>query len=113
MITGFQLQLGRIWHEPTLVVVAIVVVIASRIVLASIVIRNAAWRWTVVFAGIRGGLSLALALALPNDMPYRTSIIDAVFAVVLFTLVVQGVSLEPLLARLGFQSTKGGPSLSS
>jgi CPA1 family monovalent cation:H+ antiporter len=113
LITGFQLQLGRIVHEPTLVVVAIVVVVASRIVLASIVIRNAAWRWTVVFAGIRGGLSLALALALPNDTPYRTSIIDAVFAVVLFTLVVQGVSLEPLLARLGFQSTRGGPSLSS
>jgi CPA1 family monovalent cation:H+ antiporter len=62
---------------------------------------------------MRGGLSLVLALALPVDVPYRTSIIDAVFAGVLFTLVVQGVTLEPLLARLGFQRTTGGPSLSS
>ena len=71
------------------------------------------WRVTVVFAGLRGGLSLALALALPATLPYREEIVDAVFGVVLFTLIVQGISLEPLLARLGFQSGSGGPSLSS
>jgi CPA1 family monovalent cation:H+ antiporter len=113
LITGLELQVWRIAHEPLLVAVAIVAVVASRTVLATLVVRPAAWRWTTVFAGMRGGLSLVLALALPVDVPYRTSIIDAVFAVVLFTLVVQGVTLEPLLARLGFQSTTGGPSLSS
>jgi len=113
LITGLQLQLGRIVQEPLLVAVAIVVVVASRIVLASAVIRPAAWRWTVVVAGMRGGLSLVLALALPQTLPHRGSIVDAVFAVVLFTIVVQGVSLEPLLARFGLQSGSGGPSLSS
>jgi len=113
LITGLQLQLGRIVQEPLLVAVAIVVVIGSRVVLASAVIRPAAWRWTVVVAGMRGGLSLVLALALPQTLPHRGSIVDAVFAVVLFTLIVQGVSLEPLLARFGFQSGSGGPSLSS
>jgi CPA1 family monovalent cation:H+ antiporter len=71
------------------------------------------WRVTVVFAGIRGGLSLALALALPAALPYRDEIVDAVFAVVLFTLIVQGIALEPLLERLGFHNGSGGPSLSS
>jgi CPA1 family monovalent cation:H+ antiporter len=113
LITGLQLQLGRIVQEPVLVAVVIVVVVASRVVLASVVIRPAAWRWTIVFAGIRGGLSLALAIALPADLPHRALIVDAVVAVVLFTLVVQGVALEPLLARLGFQRGSGGPSLSS
>jgi CPA1 family monovalent cation:H+ antiporter len=113
LITGLQLQLARIIEEPLLVAVAIVVVIGSRVVLASAVIRPATWRWTVVVAGMRGGLSLVLALALPQTLPYRGSIVDAVFAVVLFTLIVQGVSLEPLLARFGFQSGSGGPSLSS
>ena len=113
LITGLQLQLGRIVNEPLLVVVAIVAVVLSRAVLALLVIRIPAWRWTVVCAGMRGGLSLVLALALPPEVPYRAPIIDAVFAVVLFTLVVQGVALEPLLARLGFQSGSGGPSLSS
>jgi len=113
LITGFQLQLGRIAHQPLLVAVAIVVVVASRVVLATVVIRPATWRWTVVFAGLRGGLSLALALALPANVPERASIVDAVVAVVLFTLIVQGIALEPLLRRLGFQSGSGGPSLSS
>ncbi len=113
LITGLQLQLGRMVEEPVLVAVAIVVVVASRIVLATLVIRSLTWRWTVVFAGMRGGLSLALALALPANLAHRSSIIDAVIAVVLFTLIVQGVSLEPLLARFGFQRGSGGPSLSS
>jgi CPA1 family monovalent cation:H+ antiporter len=113
LITGLQLQLGRIVHEPQLVIVAILAVVAARAVLAAAVIRQRAWRWTFVAAGMRGGLSLVLALALPPDVPDRASIIDAVFAVVLFTLVVQGIALEPLLVRLGFQSGSGGPSLSS
>ena len=113
LITGLQLQLAPIAKEPILVVVAIVVVIASRVVLATVVIRPASWRWAVVFAGMRGGLSLALALALPANLPNRSSIVGAVVAVMLFTLVVQGIALEPLLARLGFQRGSGGPSLSS
>jgi CPA1 family monovalent cation:H+ antiporter len=113
LITGLQLHLGRMVEEPVLVAVAIVVVVASRIVLATLVIRSLTWRWTVVFAGMRGGLSLALALALPANLAHRSSIIDAVIAVVLFTLIVQGISLEPLLARFGFQRGSGGPSLSS
>jgi hypothetical protein len=32
---------------------------------------------------------------------------------VLFTLLVQGILLEPLLVRLGFHNGSGGPSLSS
>ena len=113
LITGLQLQLGPIAKEPILVVVAIVVVIASRVVLATVVVRPPSWRWAVVFAGMRGGLSLALALALPANVPNRSSIVGAVVAVMLFTLVVQGIALEPLLARLGFQRSSGGPSLSS
>jgi CPA1 family monovalent cation:H+ antiporter len=96
-----------------LVAVAILAAVLSRVVLAGLVIRPATWRITVVFAGMRGGLSLALALALPQSLPLRDEIVDAVFGVVLFTLIVQGVALEPVLRRLGFQSGSGGPSLSS
>ena len=113
LATGLVLRLDQIAAHPLLASVALVAVVASRIVLAALVIRPASWRITVVFAGMRGGLSLALALALPQTLPNRTDIIDAVFAVVLFTLVVQGIALEPLLRRLGFQSGSGGPSLSS
>ena len=113
LATGLVLQLGGLGRHPLLVLVAIVAVVLSRVVLAALVIRPATWRVTFVFAGMRGGLSLALALALPAGLPFREEIVDAVFGVVLFTLIVQGIALEPLLARLGFQSGNGGPSLSS
>jgi CPA1 family monovalent cation:H+ antiporter len=113
LATGLVLQIARIAHHPLLVAVAILAAVLSRVVLAGLVIRPATWRITVVFAGMRGGLSLALALALPQSLPLRDEIVDAVFGVVLFTLIVQGVALEPVLRRLGFQSGSGGPSLSS
>jgi CPA1 family monovalent cation:H+ antiporter len=113
LATGLVLQIGRIGTHPLLAAVAIVAVVASRVVLAALIIRPMTWRVTVVFAGIRGGLSLALALALPAALAYRDEIVDAVIAVVLFTLIVQGIALEPLLERLGFHKGSGGPSLSS
>jgi CPA1 family monovalent cation:H+ antiporter len=113
LATGLVWQIGRIAEHPLLAFVAIIAVIASRVVLAAFVIRPMTWRITVVFAGIRGGLSLALALALPATLPHRDQIVDAVFAVVLFTVIVQGIALEPLLERLGFHKGSGGPSLSS
>jgi len=113
LATGLVVQVGRIAHHPLLVGIAILAALLSRVVLAGLVIRPATWRVTVVFAGMRGGLSLALALALPQTLPFRDEIVDAVFGVVLFTVIVQGVALEPVLRRLGFQSGSGGPSLSS
>jgi CPA1 family monovalent cation:H+ antiporter len=49
---------------------------------------------------LRGGLSLALALGLPQSFPDRAPIVDAVFAVVFLTVVVQGWTLEPVLRRI-------------
>jgi CPA1 family monovalent cation:H+ antiporter len=49
---------------------------------------------------LRGGLSLALALGLPASFPSRGPILDAVFAVVFLTVVVQGWTLEPVLRRI-------------
>ena len=62
--------------------------------------RHGAGRITVFLAGMRGALPLALALSLPDTTPFRPQIIDGTFAVVLFTVVVQGAPLELVLARL-------------
>jgi CPA1 family monovalent cation:H+ antiporter len=52
------------------------------------------------WAGMRGVVSLALALALPVDFPERHLLIFLTFAVILVTLVGQGVTLPLLLRRL-------------
>jgi CPA1 family monovalent cation:H+ antiporter len=53
------------------------------------------------WGGLRGALSLALALGLPPDLPLREAIVSAAFAVVAFSVVVQGMSVGPLLRYFG------------
>lgn len=56
--------------------------------------------WIVGWCGMRGIVTLAAALALPVNFPYRDLVFFTAFAVVLVTLVVQGVTLRPLLTWL-------------
>ena len=49
------------------------------------------------WGGLRGALALALALALPEDLPQRETIITISFAVVAFSIFVQGLTMKPLL----------------
>ena len=69
-------------------------------VLHAVRIRDLAWQHTVALAGMRGALSVALALGLPADLPYRPQIIDTVYGVVFLTLIGQGLAIGPLLRRL-------------
>jgi Na+/H+ antiporter len=65
--------------------------------------RRAGWRPRMVLAwsGMRGAVSLAAALALPGDTPQRDLVVFLTFAVILATLVLQGLTLPVLIRRLG------------
>ncbi|MGY3622540.1 cation:proton antiporter [Bradyrhizobium sp. USDA 10063] len=52
----------------------------------------------MTWAGVRGGISVALALSLP-DSPARPPILAATYAVVLFSVVVQGTTLGTVARR--------------
>jgi CPA1 family monovalent cation:H+ antiporter len=54
----------------------------------------------ISWSGMRGIVSLAAALALPSGFPYRDLIVLTAFCVVLGTLVIQGLTLKPLLRAL-------------
>ena len=54
----------------------------------------------LTWGGLRGGLAVALALALPSS-PHRDAILVITYAVVSFAILVQGLTLSPLLRRLG------------
>ncbi|QBD79786.1 sodium:proton antiporter [Ktedonosporobacter rubrisoli] len=58
------------------------------------------WRFVIFWSGLRGALSLALVLALPLEVPDRNALIFSTYAVVLFTLLIQGFSLRLLLKGL-------------
>lgn len=57
------------------------------------------WRPLILLSGLRGALSLALVLSLPEGIPDRQILIVTVFGVVLVTLVGQGVGLRIILPR--------------
>ncbi|MCW2517069.1 MAG: nha [Mycobacterium sp.] len=67
----------------------------------------ASGRLIMAWSGMRGAVSLAVALALPltiadgSNFPQRDLILFLTFAVILFTLVVQGLTLPTLIRRLG------------
>lgn len=54
----------------------------------------------LLWGGLRGSVSIALALSVPAILPDREEIIATVFGVVLFTLLVQGLTIKPLLEQL-------------
>jgi len=61
----------------------------------------------VGWCGMRGLVTLATAIALPADFPQRDLIVLTAFAVVLATLVVQGLTLAPLVRWLGLDAEDG------
>jgi monovalent cation:H+ antiporter, CPA1 family len=60
------------------------------------------------WGGLRGALALALALSLPAQIPQRDDILIVAFAVVAFSVIVQGLTTPFALAGLGLAQTKGG-----
>ena len=54
----------------------------------------------ITWGGLRGGLSIALALNLPDDMgDVKSLILILTYAVVLFTILVQGLTMEKIVSK--------------
>lgn len=69
------------------------------------------WNPILVLAGLRGALSIALALSLPSSTPYLSQIQEAVYGVTLITLLGQGVALRFLLPRWpGVRASESPPT---
>jgi CPA1 family monovalent cation:H+ antiporter len=64
--------------------------------------RRAPWRERLIggWSGMRGAVSLAAALALTHDFPYRDIVVFLTFVVILVTLQLQGLSLPWLIRKL-------------
>lgn len=61
----------------------------------------ASWQVILNWGGLKGSLSIALALSLPTTFEGRDDILVLTFSVVLFSLLVQGLTIKPLVKKLG------------
>ena len=57
----------------------------------------------LTWGGLRGGISVALALSLPESMP-RDLLVGVTYVVVVFSIIVQGLSIGPLVKKLGLST---------
>jgi CPA1 family monovalent cation:H+ antiporter len=76
---------------------------ASRLVLGrrSAHVLPTAWLHVLFWGGLRGAVAIAMALSLPVDFPQRDLLQAMTFGIVLFTLLVQGTTIERLIERVG------------
>jgi CPA1 family monovalent cation:H+ antiporter len=58
----------------------------------------------LTWGGLRGGISIALALSLP-DVPWRGALVTVTYAVVVFSILVQGLTVVRVMRRLGLQAS--------
>lgn len=98
------------WADKTgLAIGAVAIVLAGRAAiypLSAIVNRlkgriPLSWQHVLFWGGLRGALSMALVLGLDRGFPHRDSLVAATFGVVVFSLLVQGSTLGPLIRKLG------------
>ena len=109
-VTAARIPFGELgWAAlPTIVAVVLIGRAATVYPLCLMFIKT---RWAIPggmqlvlwWGGLRGALALALALTVPDSVPMHNQIVIATFAVVGFSVVVQGLTMGPLLKRLGLR----------
>jgi CPA1 family monovalent cation:H+ antiporter len=62
----------------------------------------------LTWAGLRGALAIALALALPTDSSARAPIVTATYVIALFSTLVQAMTVEPLARRWALRAARTG-----
>ncbi len=110
LLIGDQINFASLSENFDLIVIAIAAILITRLIIIfglgnfSNLISGVKTNWreqTVLWwGGLRGSVSIALALSVPASLSGRQEIIDIVFGVVLFTLLVQGLSTKWVLETL-------------
>ncbi len=105
-LIGAALDFARLLHSLPAAGITLAAVLLARAVVAYGLLRLARaylrpyWMTVVRMAGIRGALSLALALATPAAVAQRSAIVDATFAVVVVTILAGTLTLTWRVERL-------------
>jgi CPA1 family monovalent cation:H+ antiporter len=110
LLIGLEVRIDSLAHAWGPVFFAILAVLVGRslsvyllVPVSNVFAERIPFRWQhiIVWGGLRGALALALALSLENTFPYRNQLLDLTFGVVIFSILIQGLTMKPLLRISG------------
>ncbi|MBN1316060.1 MAG: Na+/H+ antiporter [Anaerolineales bacterium] len=112
LLIGLEVDLIELRDDIWPIIVAVFAVLVSRAIavygltwLTSTIRKKdpmkPSWRHVLYWGGLRGAISLALAISLPVSLAHRQTLLAMAFGVLLFTLMVQGTTIQFLLKKLG------------
>ncbi len=115
LLVGMQLDARMLRDEAFAIAIAVVALHVGRAIavygcffILKLVTREAIpprWQHVVVFGNIKGALSMAAVLALPQGLPFRGRLIAIVFGVTFVTLLTQALPFRRALVYLGIART--------
>lgn len=109
LLIGIQINLSALERYNSLIMLGVASTVLARIVViyglcpflstdkTPIPLK---WMHLLFWGGLRGALAMSLALSLPLDYPMREQLLIMSFGVVLFTLLVPGLTMESLVKSL-------------
>jgi CPA1 family monovalent cation:H+ antiporter len=109
LLIGMRVRLGALLHAWHAALIAIAAALLGRALsvygltpLSNIFVARIPLRWQhlLVWGGLRGAIALALVLSLQDSFPHRSDLLTWTFGVVAFSIIVQGLTIKPLITAL-------------
>jgi len=115
LLVGFQVPLGIVIGAGWRLIALVLVIAGARALMILLLARVAPsrwpWRWqaALTWAGLRGALSLALALSIPLTVRDRAEVVALVSGFILVSLALQGLSIGPVFRWLRVSAVAAAP----
>nr|WP_090832020.1 MULTISPECIES: Na+/H+ antiporter [unclassified Bacillus (in: firmicutes)] len=105
LMVGLEITRINVLDKWGIIFAAIIIVLVARSIAVYMSLYFAkdfpvSWRHIINWGGLKGSLSIALVLSLPRNFAGREDLLILAFSVVLFSLLVQGLSVKPLIKFL-------------
>lgn len=113
LLIGMRVRVGDLLHAWHAALIAVAAALLGRALsvyglapLSNLFAVKVPMRWQhlLVWGGLRGAIALALVLSLQDTFPHRSDLLTWTFGVVAFSIIVQGLTVKPLITTLGLQA---------